>query len=291
MSPGKFVYTIMDLKNAKLPDAEFKDLIEKHITEVLNEIQKEGKLVDFLTSATNNGFPIILAVAYNCELRFVAEIMNRAKVLDPSVFSKILTVKYKDKNLMEVLGSKRAAELLSLLNGIPVSSKIITPTAPSDKEEKANPLEEPINPPTAYGRGGKAAVLLDKNGTNFKFLPPPAEIRRIEAGLSHNSIRLQDFQDFIAHQVNRGELDLPDKLSVSQGNKLLKKAIEQAKEILGVYKKGKNQTGFTPRELLFLKRLEKYCYISPDGLLFSIKKYKWLKSQRNFKQIVMDLFK
>ena len=29
MSPGKFVYTIMDLKNAKLPDAEFKDLIEK----------------------------------------------------------------------------------------------------------------------------------------------------------------------------------------------------------------------------------------------------------------------
>ncbi len=288
MTPGKFVYEVMNLKNSQLPPPEFKSMMENHTDEVLNIVQSQNKLLEFLTSSTNNGFPLIFAIAYNCEVEYLAKVINRAKVLDPSAFSKIVSVKDKnDKSLMEALGERRASKLLEFLSESPLSSK----SAPSSTKEVQLPSQVAPIEVKGGGRSGKASVLLDKNGTNFKFLPSPSEIRRIESGLSYNSIRFQDFQDFVIHQANNGEIDLPNKLSPSKGNKIVKEVVEQAKEILGIYKKGVNPTGLTPREILFLKRIERYCYVSPDGLLFSIKKYNWLRSKRGFKQIVSDLFK
>lgn len=457
-TPGSFIKSLMDIKNSDWSAEEMAEEVDKHTKSVLDELQAANKLGEFLLSKTKNGFPVIFALAWNCEVKTIALALERAKVLSPDIFAQVLSIKYNDKTFLESMRDGRGEELLALLNntviklptkqkagsggmsygqfvyflmkpnevltqeykrdhpektdeeveryladasyqdiksmqesviyrvlnekakdgsivdflsakskkGFPlifslaygfdhhivelalelayavdksslekltsltydgktiegylkgkktldrvisdVKDRVISdvkdnPVAVTPNEDSKDKSEEPLSvktddsseeevtPVKSYGRGGKAAVLLDKNGATFKFLPPPAEVRRIEAGLSHNSIRLQDFQDFIIKQANRDELELPDKLSVSKGNKVLQKAVEQAKEILDVYKKGKNPTGLTPRELLFLKRLEKYCFVSPDGLLFSIKKYNWLRKQRNFKQIVMDLFK
>jgi len=274
---------------------------ERTVFRILEEKGADGSITNFLSARSKNGFPLLFSIAmhFDDNITIIVLALSIAYETDGSSLKKLTSLTYNGKTLDAYLkGNMTLDQIIKEVKGDikpgegkkePIQTSAITSTWGDNDSSSSD--EEEVTPVKSYGRGGKAAVLLDKNGANFKFLPPPAEVRRIEAGLSHNSIRLQDFQDFIIKQANRDELELPDKLSVSKGNKVLQKAVGQAKEILDVYKKGKNPTGLTPRELLFLKRLEKYCFVSPDGLLFSIKKYNWLRKQRNFKQIVMDLFK
>lgn len=292
-SAGQFVKDLIDIGNSPLSQADQMKLKEQHIEEVFKFAFAEGKLAEFLTSTTKNGYPVIFAIERNAGasgLNYLAKAIKQAEALDPDVFNKILLIKYKDRNLMETLGAKKSAELLAKLTGQPVQSPIAKPEQPSelvvDKNDEIS--EQPVDMPKS-GRSGKASILLSKDGRYYKFLPSPAEKRKIQAGLTHSSINLEDFQEFISHLVGQGKLDLPDKLSVRLGQKALEKSIEQAKKVLGDYSR-QNPTGLTPREKRFLVRLQRYCFVAPNGLIFSIKKYKYLQSKRNFVQIIKDLF-